>query len=251
MSLRSPVAMSSLVTGFVALILLLRCNVMVADGSLDLTSNEILSEFTTGSIEDNVDIGITKYTKAACQQRRYLSSKAAHNESTSAEQETSEFNSSSPVMPFVIPDYVTFAKNNPFLKQIAQPELTVSAAGALLVEDKNPSKLIPRLIWIAVKDQNDELPDHLNQLFLRNPKWIVNVCDNLCKDHFMRETFRGTQISWAYSIINPLIGASRADVWRYCVLYSYGGLYLDDDSNIRTSFDEVSRFMNYDEETYS
>ena len=244
----SPVTMSYLMTGLILLTLLFQCIMTAADDGLNLlhpeTSHEILTKFTSGRIEDSVGEGITKYTAAAPQQRRYLSSsKAAHDESTSAEQEASALNSSSPLMPFVIPDYATFAANNPFLKRIIQPELAASAAGESTIGDKNPSKLIPRLIWIAVKDRNDELPDHLNQLFLRNPKWIVNICDNLCKDHFMTETFRGTSIGWAYSTINPLIGASRADAWRYCVLYSYGGLYLDDDSNIRTPFDEVSRFM--------
>ena len=44
---------------------------------------------------------------------------------------------------------------------------------------------------------------------------------------------------WAYHAINPAVGAAKADIWRYCVLYVYGGLYLDDDSDIRTPLDEV------------
>ena len=31
----------------------------------------------------------------------------------------------------------------------------------------------------------------------------------------------------------------HVDIWRYAVLYTFGGLYLDDDSDIRTSLDEV------------
>ena len=34
-------------------------------------------------------------------------------------------------------------------------------------------------------------------------------------------------------------GAFKADLWRYSVLYAYGGVYLDDDSDIKTPLDEV------------
>jgi mannosyltransferase OCH1-like enzyme len=101
-------------------------------------------------------------------------------------------------------------------------------------------KMIPRKIWVAVKDANDEHPKHLLDFFGRNPTWQRNICDNACKDKFMNTTFGGTALHWAYYMINPAIGAARADIWRYCVLYTFGGLYLDDDSDIGTLLDEVS-----------
>ena len=55
----------------------------------------------------------------------------------------------------------------------------------------------------------------------------------------MNTTFRDTSILWAYNAINPLVGAARADIWRYCVLYTFGGLYLDDDSDIKVPLDNV------------
>lgn len=100
-------------------------------------------------------------------------------------------------------------------------------------------KYIPQKLWIAVKDRNDPLPGHLQEFFNRNNKWEVNICDNQCKDDFMSTVFGNTKIFWAYSMINPLVGASKADIWRYCALYTYGGVYLDDDSDIKTPLDEV------------
>lgn len=100
-------------------------------------------------------------------------------------------------------------------------------------------KYIPQRLWIAVKDRNDPLPGHLNEFFQRNSKWEVHICDNQCKDDFMSSVFGNTKIFWAYSMINPLVGASKADIWRYCALYTYGGVYLDDDSDIKTPLDEV------------
>lgn len=242
---RYSLIMTSLVVLLVVLIQF--CSFVITDAGSDLESlwkmsDEIsaainaVESVTTRKIKD-IDAELsTEHSKEASALRRRLSStKEALEESTAA----ALTSYSSPLMPSVIPDYVTFAANNPFVKRVIQPESTATASGANATENKNSGKLIPQLIWIAVKDRNDELPSHLNALFLRNPNWIVNICDNACKDHFMSKTFGGTKIGWAYSAINPLIGASRADIWRYCVLYSYGGLYLDDDSDIRTPLDEV------------
>eukprot|EP01039_Chlorochromonas_danica_P008965 gene8965-9895_t len=100
-------------------------------------------------------------------------------------------------------------------------------------------KHIPRRLWIAVKHRDDPLPPHLKELFDRNPGWEVTICDNLCKDSFMTNQFANTSVSAIYHLINPLVGAARADVWRYAVLYTYGGVYLDDDSDIKVPLDDV------------
>lgn len=108
--------------------------------------------------------------------------------------------------------------------------------------DTSYNKYIPRNIWIAVKDRNDDLAGHLKEFFKRNDQWKVNVCDNQCKDEFMNATFPDTSLLWAYHTINPLVGAARADLWRYAVLYMNGGLYLDDDSDIKVPLDEVTKY---------
>lgn len=49
-------------------------------------------------------------------------------------------------------------------------------------------------------------------------------------------------MAWAYHLVRtPPYFASKADIWRYAVMYTYGGMYLDDDSDIRTPLDEVNR----------
>lgn len=30
-----------------------------------------------------------------------------------------------------------------------------------------------------------------------------------------------------------------SDIWRYCALYAFGGVYLDDDSYLESSFDDI------------
>jgi Glycosyltransferase sugar-binding region containing DXD motif len=143
-------------------------------------------------------------------------------------------NSTLPLLPAFIPSFADYSRKS-FLKHLPQsPDLMTPSQ----VDDK----LIPRFIWIAVKNKNDELPPHLVAFCSRNPSWLVNICDNDCKDHFMGPSgpFAGTSVSWAYFLINPLTGAAKADIWRYSVLYAYGGFYIDDDSDIATDLDKVS-----------
>jgi len=45
----------------------------------------------------------------------------------------------------------------------------------------------------------------------------------------MNTVFAGTSLLWAYHIINNRAGAAKADIWRYAVLWAYGGAYIDDD----------------------
>jgi mannosyltransferase OCH1-like enzyme len=56
----------------------------------------------------------------------------------------------------------------------------------------------------------------------------------------MKKYFANTSTLWAYEQISPYAGASHADLWRYCVLYIFGGVYFDDDAMIESPFDEVS-----------
>jgi mannosyltransferase OCH1-like enzyme len=50
--------------------------------------------------------------------------------------------------------------------------------------------------------------------------------DNMCNT-FMRDNFNG-RVYKAYSILP--IGVMKADLWRYCIIYKYGGIYADIDT---------------------
>jgi len=100
-------------------------------------------------------------------------------------------------------------------------------------------KKIPRIIWIAVKETNETLPDHIYRLFERNKGYQVNIIGNEEKTKFIDTVFNNTRIQWAYHAINPTLGAAKTDIWRYLTLWLYGGIYIDDDSDIKTPFDEI------------
>jgi mannosyltransferase OCH1-like enzyme len=104
---------------------------------------------------------------------------------------------------------------------------------------KVPGKFIPRNLWIAVRNQSEELNFQMPGLFARNKGWKVHICGNEMKDEFMNKYFKGTSLLWAYNMISPAAGAAKADLWRYAVLWTYGGAYIDDDSDLHSPLDEV------------
>ena len=99
---------------------------------------------------------------------------------------------------------------------------------------------IPQLLWIAVKNASQPLPSHLvNDLFKKNDKWTVVIVGNAEKDQFIDDVWNGTKVQWMYHAINPMLGAAKADIWRYVALYCYGGFYIDYDANMRTKLDDI------------
>jgi len=101
------------------------------------------------------------------------------------------------------------------------------------------TKFIPQIVHIAMRNKSHAVPTHHAELKLRNPNWEFRYSDNADKDRFMEKHFANTSLLWAYSLLNPEIGASRPEIWRLCVLYMYGGLYMDDDATIRRPLDRV------------
>jgi hypothetical protein len=55
----------------------------------------------------------------------------------------------------------------------------------------------------------------------------------------MEYAFNNTSLLWAYNLLNPNLGTAKAELWRLGVLFIYGGIYMDDDSTMRSLFDEI------------
>jgi mannosyltransferase OCH1-like enzyme len=82
------------------------------------------------------------------------------------------------------------------------------------------SKILPLEIANVIKE---------NKKICKNCKFIFyddEDCELLIKNNFNDEIYN------TYKKINPSYGAMRADFFRYCVLYLYGGIYLDIKSKI-------------------
>jgi mannosyltransferase OCH1-like enzyme len=67
-----------------------------------------------------------------------------------------------------------------------------------------------------------------------NPTYTMHLFDDTAMDAWMHE-HTDEQVFQAYSKL--AVGAARADLWRYCILYRNGGVYLDIDSDILQPLD--------------
>jgi mannosyltransferase OCH1-like enzyme len=68
-----------------------------------------------------------------------------------------------------------------------------------------------------------------------NPEYEYFLYDNNDCELFIKENFE-EKIHNAYCKIIP--GAFKADLWRYCVLYKYGGVYADIDTLCLSGIDK-------------
>lgn len=123
------------------------------------------------------------------------------------------------------------------------PNITKDAAETIANKpDPITHKYIPKHVWIAVRNASDERPAHYlgeNGFLQRNSDWQVHFMGNLEKDHFMERNFANSSFLWAYNILNPVIGTAKSELWRLAVLYVHGGMYMDDDANIRKPLNDV------------
>lgn len=112
---------------------------------------------------------------------------------------------------------------------------------AYKLKPPGPGQQVPRIIWVAVSNASEELPGSLLSFFERNSEWQVNVVGNRDKDVFIDTVFANTSVQVVYHMVSPLLGAAKADIWRYAVLYLFGGVYIDYDSDIKIPLREVVR----------
>ena len=75
---------------------------------------------------------------------------------------------------------------------------------------------------------------HINNFRKKNPGYAYEFYDDERVESFFNEEFDAAVVH-AYKKLN--IGAAKADMFRYAVLYKKGGIYLDIDSSINSRLD--------------
>ena len=92
---------------------------------------------------------------------------------------------------------------------------------------------IPFHVWInlgsfkTAPTSTSLLPEHLkhvHELSQRETNYTVHLVDDTAQHAFMRTRFANTSALWAFEAINPRIGVSKSDIWRYAQLLLYGGV---------------------------
>jgi hypothetical protein len=101
------------------------------------------------------------------------------------------------------------------------------------------SNIIPKKIFQTWKTLNisDNFKSLIDSWKINNPDYEHVLYDNeMCRD-FIANNF-DADVLYTYDKINP--GAFKADLWRYCILYKYGGFYADVDS---LCFNSINKFV--------
>ena len=85
---------------------------------------------------------------------------------------------------------------------------------------------IPRKVFQTWKTQDmpPKMKENRDRMIELNPDFqYILMDDGQCRD-FIKENY-DTKTLDVYDRLVP--GAYKADLWRYCILYKYGGIYLD------------------------
>lgn len=101
---------------------------------------------------------------------------------------------------------------------------------------------IPRNIfqtW-STKNISTDLKSLTETWIYKNPNYAYFLYDDYDCDAFIKKYF-DIRVYNAYIRLIP--GAFKADLWRYCILYIYGGVYVDMDTICMNSIDD---FLNED-----
>lgn len=98
--------------------------------------------------------------------------------------------------------------------------------------------MIPKQIFQTWKTHTLPKPiqDCVNKMLQLNPTYSYKLFDDNEMKEYIATNF-DEKINLAYSKLN--VGAARADLWRYLILYKEGGIYLDIDSVLYSSLDTL------------
>ena len=124
-----------------------------------------------------------------------------------------------------------------------------------IITKNSDSTNIPRYIFQTWRSHevSPQVYERVQKMQQDNPDWhYCFFTDAMCRE-FIEKHF-DTAVLAAYDNLIP--GAYKADLWRYCVLYHYGGMYMDIKMTALVSLDDIiknqprfmvarDRFFNY------
>ena len=100
---------------------------------------------------------------------------------------------------------------------------------------------------------DNEFDLRFSKFRLENPEYNYYFFDDIEMDSYMEKNWSHRKIYQIYK--DSIFGASKADIWRYCILYEYGGIYLDFDSSIEFNLniipDNAEEFISFEQNKVS
>jgi mannosyltransferase OCH1-like enzyme len=111
-----------------------------------------------------------------------------------------------------------------------------------IVSEEAIGTAIPRIIHQTFYDRKlpPELQASTEALRQRNPGWEYRFYDDADIVDFIRTAY-GERMLACYQRIDKRYGATRADLFRYLLMYKVGGVYLDIKSSATLPLDSVLR----------
>lgn len=94
--------------------------------------------------------------------------------------------------------------------------------------------MIPKIIHQTISDKaqlHPALRDNVQRIQAANPDWEYRLYDDAERRAFIEAHYDNRTLR-LYDRISPRYGAARADFFRYLLMYSVGGVYLDVKSTV-------------------
>jgi mannosyltransferase OCH1-like enzyme len=85
---------------------------------------------------------------------------------------------------------------------------------------------------------NEELAKNFNKIQSLNSDWAHKIFTNDMQRDYMEKYYKG-RVFDAYMSIQAKFGAARSDLFKYCLIYREGGIWLDAKSTCNRGFDEI------------
>ena len=106
--------------------------------------------------------------------------------------------------------------------------------------------MIPKIIWQTYKDPYDMLMDYMHDSINTwrglNPDYDYRYMDDTQAAEFVLNEY-GQE--WHDLFVGLPVGVMRGDLWRYMIIYKYGGVYADLDTEC---LEPISVWMKEDKE---
>lgn len=106
--------------------------------------------------------------------------------------------------------------------------------------------MIPKIIWQTYKEPYESLATYMKESIQTwkdlNPEYELKYMDDMQAAEFIRLEY-GQE--WHDIFISLPVGVMRGDLWRYMVVYKYGGVYTDLDTEC---LEPISTWMLKDKE---
>ena len=115
------------------------------------------------------------------------------------------------------------------------------------IESSRENKSIPKIPKQVFQTWKSEYIDEKHYLNLKsyqeeNLDYQFFFFDDKDMDEYMVRAWGHHPISSVFK--RTRVGAAKADIWRYCLLYDLGGVYLDIDASFKVPLSELSKEAN-------